>query len=108
MQHIENNKVVKLAACREGYREEGAGLLLSLGRGSSPAWSARRRSNTVPPAYTELRGARIKGPVKLANIPMGPVTVELIEPMDGISPWAEHLRDRGEGIFAYRHDRQRF
>ena len=31
---------------------------------------------------------------------MGPVTVELIEPVDQESPWAEFLRERGEGIFS--------
>jgi methylmalonyl-CoA/ethylmalonyl-CoA epimerase len=50
--------------------------------------------------FTEFRGERIQGPVKLANIQMGPIVIELIEPLDGKSPWAEHLRTRGEGVFS--------
>lgn len=50
--------------------------------------------------YTTFRGRRITGRVKMANLKMGPVTVELIEPVDSDSPWAEHLRRHGEGIFS--------
>jgi methylmalonyl-CoA/ethylmalonyl-CoA epimerase len=53
-----------------------------------------------PKIYTWFRGRKITGRVKLANLRMGPVTVELIEPVDAESPWAQFLRDRGEGIFS--------
>lgn len=53
-----------------------------------------------PKVFTRFRGSDIAGRVKLANLKMGPVTVELIEPVDEESPWAEFYRDHGEGIFS--------
>jgi methylmalonyl-CoA/ethylmalonyl-CoA epimerase len=67
---------------------------------------APRVVTTTPPdgsdprIFTWFRGRNISGRVKLANLKMGPVTVELIEPVDAESPWAEFLRDHGEGIFS--------
>jgi methylmalonyl-CoA/ethylmalonyl-CoA epimerase len=99
MQHIENNRVVKLVLVVREIEKKAQAFASLLGI-EAPAVVSTPPAGPVPPACTELRGTRIRGAVKLANIPMGPVTLELIEPMDGVSPWAEHLRDRGEGIFS--------
>lgn len=53
-----------------------------------------------PKVYTWFRGRNITGRVKLANLQMGPVTVELIEPVDADSPWAEFQRNHGDGVFS--------
>ena len=53
-----------------------------------------------PRVFTWYRGRNITGRVKLANLKMGPVTVELIEPVDGESPWAEFHQNHGDGIFS--------
>ena len=55
---------------------------------------------STPKIYTWYRGRNIPGRVKLANLRMGPVTVELIEPVDMDSPWGAFLRNHGEGIFS--------
>jgi len=33
-----------------------------------------------------------------ASLKMGPVTVELLEPLEGTSPWAQSLAQHGEGL----------
>lgn len=50
--------------------------------------------------HTTYRGKRITGRVKMASLKMGSVTLELIEPLDYDSPWAEYARRHGEGIFS--------
>jgi len=55
---------------------------------------------TDPKIYNWYRGHNIDGRVKLTNLKMGPVTVELIEPIDADSPWAQFQRDHGDGIFS--------
>jgi methylmalonyl-CoA/ethylmalonyl-CoA epimerase len=53
-----------------------------------------------PGIYTRYKGRDISGRVKLANVQMGRVTMELIEPVDADSPWATFLKNHGEGIFS--------
>lgn len=55
-------------------------------------------------AHTEFRGEPTPAQAKLAFIPLGRVTLELIEPVGGPSTWAEHLDRHGESIHhvAYR------
>lgn len=60
--------------------------------------------NTAPPAGTDyqtiFRGHAIKGKVKMANVDMGDIMLELIEPLDHESPWYEFYNTHGEGIFS--------
>lgn len=99
MQHIGNTSLVKIVlVVREIEKKLDRYVVLF-------AIERPRISVSSPPApgsksFTELRGERIDGPVKMANVPMGPVILELIEPLDGKSPWGEHLESRGEGIFS--------
>jgi methylmalonyl-CoA/ethylmalonyl-CoA epimerase len=46
----------------------------------------------------EYKGESSTGLAKLAFIPMGQVTVELIEPIGGPSTWQEFLDTHGEGV----------
>lgn len=50
--------------------------------------------------FTHYKGKDIQAEVRLANIEMGPVLLELVQPVSQDSPWAEYLRDKGEGIFS--------
>lgn len=49
-------------------------------------------------AHTEYRGERTAARAKLAFIPMGQVTIELIEPGPEPSTWREFLDAHGQGI----------
>ena len=99
MQHIANNRIVKLVHVVRDIEKKVEAFTALFGIERPEIVS------TTPPApdgraFIEFRGARITGRVKLANVPMGPVVMELIEPVDEQSPWAEYLRSHGEGIFA--------
>jgi hypothetical protein len=99
MRHIANNAIVKLVHVVRDIEQkvEAFAALFGIPR---PAIIT-----TTPPApdgnaFTEFRGERITGRVKLANVPMGAVVLELIQPVDEKSPWAEYLQKHGEGIFS--------
>ena len=49
-------------------------------------------------AHTRYRSAPTQGRAKLAFFQMGPVSLELIEPIGGPSTWREFLDLRGEGV----------
>lgn len=49
-------------------------------------------------AHTRYHGEPSSARAKLAFIPMGQVTIELIEPVGGPSTWQEFLDDKGEGV----------
>ncbi len=49
-------------------------------------------------AHTNFRGQSTEARAKLAFIPMGQVTIELIEPVGRPSTWGEFLDTRGEGV----------
>lgn len=48
--------------------------------------------------YTIYRGEKRDTKTKFANLQMGPVTVELMEPFDGPSPWNEYKQKHGQGV----------
>jgi methylmalonyl-CoA/ethylmalonyl-CoA epimerase len=97
--HIASNAIVKLVHVVRDIEQkvEAFATLFGIPRPEIIA-------TTPPPpqgkAFTEFRGTRITGRVKLANVPMGAVVLELIQPVDEESPWAEYLAARGEGIFS--------
>lgn len=49
-------------------------------------------------ARTQYRGEPTEARAKLAFFPMGPVSLELIEPVGGPSTWQEFLDEHGPGI----------
>lgn len=55
-------------------------------------------TETADKTNIKYRGQRTEGRAKLAFIPMGQVTVELIQPIGGPSTWQEFLDTRGEGV----------
>ncbi len=48
--------------------------------------------------HTVYRGETTDARAKLAFFHMGPIDLELIEPIGGPSTWADHLENHGEGL----------
>jgi methylmalonyl-CoA/ethylmalonyl-CoA epimerase len=48
--------------------------------------------------YTWYRGERRETRTKFANLQMGPVTIEMLEPLDEPSPWNEFKQKHGQGV----------
>ncbi|OAS82724.1 MULTISPECIES: VOC family protein [Metabacillus] len=48
--------------------------------------------------YTVFRGEQVPARVKIANLQMGPVTVELLEPFNEVSPYTEFKEKHGQGV----------
>jgi methylmalonyl-CoA/ethylmalonyl-CoA epimerase len=99
MDHLQNHSLVKIVLVVHDIEKKVDSFVALFGIARPQVVSP---SPPAPDskAVTEFHGKRISGLVRLANIAMGSVTLELIEPMDGNSPWAEHLEKRGEGIFS--------
>lgn len=49
-------------------------------------------------AHTVYRGAATQARARLAFLELGPITIELIEPIGGPSVWQEALDNDGEGV----------
>lgn len=49
-------------------------------------------------AHSRFRGNPTPAQARLAFLPLGQVTLELIEPVGGPSTWREFLDERGEGV----------
>ena len=49
-------------------------------------------------AKTVLRGQKVVAKAKLCHLRVGPILVELIQPMGGPSTWQEFLDTKGEGV----------
>jgi len=54
----------------------------------------------APPMLREatVRGKRVDYSMRLAHAMAGPVQIELIQPLEGPSIYAEHLAQKGEGL----------
>lgn len=55
-------------------------------------------TDTVDVARTEYAGAPTPARAKLAFFPLGQVTLELIEPIDGPSTWRDQLERHGDSL----------
>ena len=63
-------------------------------------WSGWDVFDHQPPAHqnTELRGEQVHYTLKGAEVMVGSLNFELLEPVDGPSLWKEFIAERGEGI----------
>jgi catechol 2,3-dioxygenase-like lactoylglutathione lyase family enzyme len=63
-------------------------------------WSGWDVFDHRPPAHhnTELRGVSTRYTLKGAEVMVGSLNFELLEPLDGPSLWKEFIAERGEGI----------
>ena len=55
-------------------------------------------TDTADKAHTQYHGQPSEARAKLAFLQMGPIKIELIEPMGGPSTWQEFLDKHGEGV----------
>ena len=61
---------------------------------------AEDRAKTGGKFFTVFRGKDTAAPVLLANVQMGPIVIEVIQPLDPATPWGEFLDQKGEGIYS--------
>ncbi|TVY05465.1 VOC family protein [Paenibacillus cremeus] len=100
MEHIENRNLVKIGivvgdieAAAKHYAE-----LFGMEMPKIRIPDLNRVPEHKESGYTWYRGKFIPGRVKLANMQMGPVTVELLEAYDEPGPWNEYKVQYGQGV----------
>ncbi|MGD6730415.1 MAG: VOC family protein [Pleomorphochaeta sp.] len=64
--------------------------------------------NKDPNVQTIYQGQQISGAVKIANLVMDNLIIELIQPIDKHSPWGKFKEENGEGIFSIVFDTNDF
>ncbi|MEK3911384.1 VOC family protein [Paenibacillus sp. FSL H7-0331] len=100
MEHIENHNLMKIGIVVDDIEEaarhyaELFGIEMPKIRVPDPD----RVPQHTESGYTWYRGKFIRGQVKLANLQMGPVTVELLEAYDEPGPWNEFKQLQGQGV----------
>ena len=100
MEHIENRNLVKIGIVVEDieaaarHYAELFGMDMPVIRVPDPA----REPKHTDSSYTWYRGKFVPGRVKLANMQLGAVTVELLEACDEESPWNEFRREHAQGV----------
>ena len=63
-------------------------------------WSGWKVFDYCPPAHhnTELHGKPVKYTLKSAQVMVGSLNFELVQPLEGPSLWKEFIAERGEGL----------
>jgi methylmalonyl-CoA/ethylmalonyl-CoA epimerase len=102
MKPIGTNSVVKIIhvvrsieATLDGFVE-----VFGIERPQVVKGGAEDRAKTGGKFFTVFRGRDIAAPVLLANVQMGPILIEVIQPLDPATPWGEFLARKGEGIYS--------
>lgn len=100
MNSIENNRLVKIGLVVDDIEQAA--------RNFSGLFGVEAPEIIMPPkeytpdqtgeTYTIFRGVHVPARVKLANLQMGPVTIELLEPLDEASPYTEFKKKHGQGV----------
>src|SRR5690606_39539034 len=100
MDRIDNSNLIKIGIVVDDI-EAAASRYAQLFGLPTPSFSIPDPNSTVthtPESYTWYRGDYVPARTKFANIQMGPVTVELLEPYDEASPWNEFRQKHGQGV----------
>lgn len=101
MEHIENANLIKIGIVTDDIEETArrycALFNLPMPQIQAPSLSDPSSEQTDD-NYTWYRGSRRDTRTKFANLQMGPVTVELLEPLDEPSPWLEFKQKHGPGV----------
>jgi methylmalonyl-CoA/ethylmalonyl-CoA epimerase len=102
MKPIGNSDVVKIVHVVRDIEAAIDGMVEIFGipRPEVIRGGAEDRKATGGEFYTVFRGSDTAAPVLLANLRMGSIAMELIQPLDARTPWGEFLADKGEGIFS--------
>jgi methylmalonyl-CoA/ethylmalonyl-CoA epimerase len=100
MEKIDNNNLVKIGLVVDDI-EAAAKKFAELFGIPMPSFSIPDPNAEVTHTehnYTWYRGENVPARTKFANLQMGPVTVELLEPYDEASPWNEFKQKHGQGV----------
>ncbi|WP_019006601.1 VOC family protein [Cohnella laeviribosi] len=100
MRHIDNHNLVKIGIVVDDI-EAAAKKYCELFGIPMPSFSIPDPDAPVAhteDSYTWYRGENVPARTKFANLQMGPVTVELLEPYDEASPWNEFKQKHGQGV----------
>lgn len=100
MNHVDNNNLIKIGIVVDDI-EAAAKKYCDLFGLDMPEIQIPSDEFTPDPTgetYTWFRGKNIPARTKFANLQMGPVTVELLEPFDETSAWNEFKEKYGAGV----------
>ncbi|WP_169082560.1 VOC family protein [Paenibacillus sp. PL91] len=101
MNHVENANLTKIGLIVDNI-EEAAERYCALFNLPMPEIQVPTLddppSDQTDDSYTWYRGKRRDTRTKFANLQMGPVTIELLEPLDEPSPWSEFKQKHGQGV----------
>ncbi|GGE28774.1 hypothetical protein GCM10011391_04190 [Pullulanibacillus camelliae] len=102
MQRIESNEIVKIGLVVEDIHatvKHYAELFdIEMPEIVLPSEDVAPPSSSLGEAYTLFRGKPVTARTKIANIRMGAITLELLEPLDDPSPWKEFKDKNGPGV----------
>lgn len=100
MDHIENHNLIKIGVVVEDI-EQSVKAYCELFGLEQPVISIpdpHEEQEHTENSYTWYRGEYITARTKFANLQMGPVTLELMEPFDEPNPWNEFKQKHGPGV----------
>ena len=100
MNPIDNNKLVKIGIVVDDIYETAKNYSTLFGI-PMPEIVLPSDDFVLDPTgenYTQYRGEIVPARTKMANLQMGPVTIELLEPLDEPSPWTEFKQKNGPGV----------
>lgn len=101
MNHIENSNLTKIGIVVDNI-EEALQRYCAMFNLPMPQIQVPSLDDPASPQtddnYTLYRGERKPTRTKFANLQMGPVTIEFLEPLDEPSPWSEFKQKQGQGV----------
>ncbi|MBW7458422.1 VOC family protein [Paenibacillus sepulcri] len=100
MEHIENNNLLKVGIVVDDIEKALKAYcgLFGLAMPEIQTPDPNSVQEHTDNSYTWYRGEYITARTKFANLQMGPVTVELMEPFDEPNPWNEFKQKHGPGV----------
>jgi methylmalonyl-CoA/ethylmalonyl-CoA epimerase len=100
MEHIDNRNLIKIGILVDDIEEAAKqySMLFGMDMPAIRIPDLTRVPQHTESGYTWYRGKFIAGRVKLANMQMGPVTVELLEAYDEPGPWNEFKQQHAQGV----------
>lgn len=100
LKQIENNVLVKIGVVVEDIHAAAKAYseLFGIEMPDIQIPAAEFTPDPTGDTYTWYRGEVVPARTKFANVQMGPVTIELLEPFDEASPWNEFKQKHGTGV----------
>jgi len=100
MNRIDNNNLVKIGIVVENIEIAANSYcdLFGLEFPEIQLPSSEFKPDPTGETYTWYRGEFVPSRTKFANLQMGPITIELLEPFDEASAWNEFKEKHGTGV----------